>query len=141
VAQVLAQPGTQERVTYTATDDLSALQVRSVFYRITAVLLDGQKKTGQVLKLSLGGEAVTIQIAPQPLRSLASIQVQAKTGGPALFYVLDMQGKVVRTFGHNLQAGNNLFNASQLTGLPGGMYYLNMNLNGMLTSYRFQVVN
>ena len=129
-----------ETDSYTTYDDVSGIAAGEVYYRLTAVAADGRKKTGNIVRVDLRGLAGSgIQIAPLPVRGSANITVQSLTGGKASFFVVDIQGKTVRKFNQDIYPGNNQFTNTGLGDLPEGNYYLNMNLNGTMSSYRFQV--
>lgn len=140
---VLNIPGHEvvnENDNYTTYDDLSTIAVNEIYYRLTAVSISGQRKMGPVVRVDLSNYTGSgIQIAPLPVRGTANIYVQSKLSGRAAFFIVDMQGKTVKKFTQEIRVGNNLFAGTNLADLAEGIYYLNMNLNGNVASYRFKV--
>jgi uncharacterized repeat protein (TIGR01451 family) len=130
-----------DKMSYQAVDDISNLAAANYYYRIRAVFKDGKKKTSSVLVLNTKTDnLLKVQVTPVPVQNEATISVQSKSSGTANFVLIDMHGRSIEAFDQTVQAGTNVFNMDRISSLPNGVYYLNVSLNGIMSSFRFNII-
>jgi hypothetical protein len=127
---------------YEAFDDVSAVHSPFVYYRLVAISPDGKRKSSSIIKVNLRNTGdVVLKIAPVPANRMANISVQSKYSGLANLSFKDIYGRPVRMLTKNIQQGNNTFTIDGLETFSNGVYFVHMELNGVVSSFRFIIAH
>ena len=95
-------------------------------------LAEGQPTSIQSL------DQFNLALYPNPVVSNATLEITLNENSTANMNILDILGKVVRTSTHKLNAGNNLINFN-VNDLVNGVYFVELNVNGLTTTKKITV--
>ncbi len=131
IGRVTANDNGNVKNRYTFTDNtLTDLPASVVYYRLRMVDQDGAVSYSNVIAISLSSITRDILVSPNPAANETKLIIHSRTAGNAQWKMHDNTGRVVMQGTENLVRGNNVINIS-LTSLPSGVYYLQVNGQGM----------
>ncbi|RZS71219.1 T9SS type A sorting domain-containing protein [Pseudobacter ginsenosidimutans] len=122
IAEVPGSNNLNAPVTFNYNDDISSLNVKAVYYRVTAVSPENGLKSTQILTIKRQGLTYELSINPNPARNNASISMSVKRDASIDVNVIDAAGKVVLRQKQQVYAGTNSFPIEGIHRLPDGMY-------------------
>jgi Secretion system C-terminal sorting domain len=118
---------------YRAVDNQIGINGKVTYYRIKTIDKNGNYSYSGVIKINLD-ELKGVTIRPNPFTSVVNLQfnVQIQTNGTVKLY--NMEGKQVYGRYFKLAQGLNSIEANNLEKLPAGMYILELNIDGAVTT-------
>ncbi|MGZ8549919.1 MAG: PQQ-dependent sugar dehydrogenase, partial [Chitinophagaceae bacterium] len=117
--------------------DVSSLSSTVIYYRLKMVDSDGQFKYSQVVTIYLADITGRIVISPNPAKQETKVMITASLSGRANWKLVDNNGRVVMRDVININIGSNNFTIN-LSGLSGGMYYLDITGAGIDQNVKLQ---
>lgn len=141
VGRVLATGNNTATTNYTFTDEVSGLHNVVAYYRLRQVEKSGLSKMSNVLAFKLGGNAaITMSLYPNPANSYCIVRVNAVNDGMATVRIVDAAGKSIITKAVKLSAGTNAITVDEIKNLAGGIYNVQVMLDGQMLNQKLVVV-
>lgn len=141
IGNVAGRPVINETDTYHGTDDIQGVSTEIIYYRLKAVMQNGQTSTSNIIAVRRDNRKTTVvQIYPNPVRDQLQVSITAATAFIADIYILDGNGKPVEKYTENILAGSNTFVYSETRNLPNGVYYLRLKLGEQLVTQKFSIL-
>jgi PQQ-dependent dehydrogenase (s-GDH family) len=126
------------KINYAYSDStVSRLAASAVYYRLKIIDADGKFNYSDVITLNLNKSKSSINVHPNPVVNVATIEVNAAVGEKVNWEVTDITGKTVLKQYIVLLKGENTFNIN-LGEFPAGMYYLKITGNNINQSVKLQ---
>jgi hypothetical protein len=121
------------------TDPLRQFTGHTAFYRLLIKYANGQEKYSASLRVSLqqAGIRKAVSLAPNPVRDVMQIQVQAADRQTARFLIIDATGTPVMSFSKELDKGSGTLLISGLEHRAPGVYTLKAFMNNEVITQRF----
>jgi hypothetical protein len=126
-------------VNYTLVDkDAFKLMASStLYYRLVQTDFNGKKEVSNTVLVTFGKVLQTSSaVYPNPFSSEIVISVEAINDGVAKLVVSDIAGKVVYEMTQPVTIGSSSLSTHGLDKLPKGMYFMNLNVNGEMSSQK-----
>jgi len=137
LGRIAAAGNSQQTRTYGYTDIFSGPAHPAYSYRLRMVDLDGKHSYSPVVTLQPTVPSLTVTVSPNPFVQPVSVTVGSPTAGAAVVAVLNMSGARVIERSVVLQRGDNALDVSMITGLPQGIYFLQVNTNTQQQTVKF----
>ncbi len=136
-----ASLGSIGRSSYQFDDVLSAVMGSAFNYRLKIVDQDGKFKYSNIILVRRDQNILAgIKMSPNPVvGGIATARFSASADAVVSFRVVDMSGKTVLTQQAKVFEGENSVSINNLDRLQPGMYLLNMENNGTISSIKFSV--
>lgn len=121
LTETAAKNGAQN--VYAYNDNLNAYAEGAVYYRLKMMNTDGSFSYSMVVRINLQkASGLLVTVAPNPVRTKASLQIESSKGGKAAIRVLDYAGKAVIVQEEVLAEGITGFVLRESDRLPNGIY-------------------
>jgi len=141
VGVIDARPVLNEIESYHGRDDISAVNAGIIYYRLKAVLQNGEISISNIISVRRDSRKETVvQIFPNPIQDQLQVSVNSATSFTAQVYILDGNGKTIKKYTETILPGNNVFTYSETRSLPNGIYYLRLNLGTQLITQKLSVL-
>ena len=138
---VKGKPVLNEIDAYSGKDDISTIKPDVIYYRLKAVMQNGETSVSNIISVRRANRKGTIvQVYPNPVHDQLQLSVNAATSFTVQIYILDENGKPVKKYTESILPGNNIFTYSETRNLPNGAYYLRINLGEQLITQKFSVL-
>lgn len=118
-------------------NDIMNLSVATVYYRLKMVDADAETKYSNVVTINLTDLVGKILLSPNPANDETRVTFKSNSNGKAQWKLMDNSGRVIMRSNFQVNKGNNNF-AINLSGLAGGIYYLNVSGAGMEQNLKLQ---
>ncbi|OUJ73751.1 hypothetical protein BXP70_12290 [Hymenobacter crusticola] len=103
------------------------------YYRLRQVDVDGKESFYGPQAVEFGDAAVAFSAAPNPFTSEVMLTAQTSVAGAATIRLTDINGRTVREQALSIDKGVSTLPVSNLDGLKGGMYFMQLTLpNGQV---------
>ncbi len=112
---------------YSFTDILTAISLQVVYYRIKQIDINGSYTYSKVMIVRTNGINDKLYIFPNPSQNQAAISFTVNRKSNVWLRLMDANGKIVRQFTKEVNAGLNTIVLDNLNILPSGIYHLQMN--------------
>jgi Secretion system C-terminal sorting domain len=111
---------------YSFSDNLSAVSQRVIYYRIKQIDNNGSYAYSKIMVVRITTGNGTINIFPNPAQEQTTISFTTTGKSNVLIRLVDMNGKIVKQFSKEVNAGLNTTLLDNLGALPAGMYHLQL---------------
>ncbi len=118
----------RNNASYLYPDNISLVQVATVFYRIKQVNKDGKVFYTRIIPVKLISKNV-IKATPNPFQNSISVTFQSSSKKSIQVSIIDILGKTMFTKAYIAEKGNNVFNVDNLSQLAAGTYLLKITSN------------
>lgn len=140
VIVITARPVTNEKESYSATDDVSAIQSSALSYRVKTIMRNGAESYSPVVFLHSTQKPGDLRIITNPVTGNLQLQVSAKQAQQATILLLDATGKVLKQRRENMAPGINTIVYAEPASYPTGIYYIKLEMGGAIMTSRFNVM-
>ncbi len=140
VANVQAANAGLALVSYSSTDDISALAVTTVYYRIKIVEKDGSFKNSNIISFKLNNKKAGIVVNPNPATTYFTLKITTAKDAVAQVKVIDMMGKTLITQNNKVMTGVNTYTFNNLSNFSAGTYSVQVMIDNQLYSEKLIVV-
>jgi len=128
------------KTSYTMNHDISAIQTDVIYYRILLTGNDGRKAYSRIVAIKTDATAKpNLFIYPNPSFSDTWASVMVSQNSIAEYRITDVNGRIISKKKINLNKGNNTFNLSEMEYAGPGVYFLNLDVNGLLYTNKFVI--
>ncbi|MBI5372471.1 MAG: T9SS type A sorting domain-containing protein [Sphingobacteriales bacterium] len=135
---VAGKPVLNEIESYSGTDNVNGISAPVIYYRLRSVMKSGREILSNVIAVRQTNAGVAeIRILPNPVRNQLQLSVMAMQNGDATVLILDASGRIVYRFKENLRRGSNSMTYPQAGQLQEGMYFLRVEMDGVLLTTKF----
>jgi Secretion system C-terminal sorting domain len=113
-----------------------------MYYRVKVILENNQAKFSSVLRLKgySSGSSLALDVNPNPVKEMASINLKMPYDGECILRVMDINGRVVKAQTFRLKKGVNAFTMDGFKGLMPGIYLVEAIYNSERQTKRISVV-
>jgi len=95
------------------------------YYRIKSVDKDGEISYTKVVAVNTSAKGVSLLLVyPNPFGHKVQVKIESETNASARIRILNMGGAVIRQQDEIVRTGANIFVVKDVSGLPPGIYYL-----------------
>jgi trimeric autotransporter adhesin len=108
---------------YSYTDDVSAVTVSFIYYRIKVINKNGVVTYSQTVKITLGSN-VKISVMPNPFSSFINVELTAVKKNKAVITIFNTAGQKIYSNTFPIQKGTSAFNLNGFGALPKGVYVI-----------------
>ena len=119
---------------YSYTNDSAAAGTN--YYQLRMTDSDGTVSYSSVLNISCDQLSDLVKIGPSPFGQFINISIESQSEGPISFTIYDGLGKRVFQKTTSVYNGSNLIRLDGVGALSAGIYYLQINKNNKLDSYK-----
>jgi Secretion system C-terminal sorting domain len=117
--------GSSSVKTYSAVHDISGIKNPAIFYRLKITAAGGKVNYSNVIRIDISAiNKSGISIFPNPVKNQTQLSVSSSTGQQAIINLLDLSGKIYRSFTASLQKGTNVINLKDISGYSKGVYII-----------------
>ncbi len=118
-------------------DAFKLMASSTLYYRLVQTDFNGKKEVSNTVLVTFGKVLQTSSaVYPNPFNSEIVISVEAINDGVAKLVVSDIAGKVVYEMTQPITIGSSSISTHGLDKLPKGMYFMNLNVNGEMSSQK-----
>ncbi|HMO60456.1 MAG TPA: T9SS type A sorting domain-containing protein [Ferruginibacter sp.] len=135
VAVVEGAGNTTNESRYNITEDITALNASTIYYRLKQVDYDGQFSYSKVIALRLKKSAGSLTVSPNPFNGYVNINIDWDKNERTAVKVFNMNGTELVYKTVQLAKGTNNIQLDELYKLPAGNYILQFN-NGSERVYK-----
>lgn len=102
------------------------------YYRLKIVDKDGSFELSKIIKITGNNLAAKVKIYPNPMKDIATVEIQSNTPSQISLQVFDLQGRLMKQENHRMMVGENRLqvNVSMLTS---GVYLLKLSGDRKIT--------
>lgn len=120
--------------------DINAMKagVKKWYYRVKYVDKDARSAISRIMTISLNRLIASIQLRPNPVLTDLKLVIEAVRSARATVRVLDARGQSLQQRTVNLSRGQNVI-ANDVTALANGAYFVQVVIDGAVTTERFVV--
>ncbi len=118
---------------YRAADNQIGINGKVAYYRIKTIDKNGNYSYSGVIKINLD-ELKGVVIRPNPFTTVVNLQFNVQVKSNATIKIYNMEGKQVYGRYFNLAQGLNSIEANNLEKLPAGIYIIELNINGAVST-------
>jgi Secretion system C-terminal sorting domain len=123
---------------YSYADDISSLiNVKTIYYRVKLVDLDGRITYSNITSVNLKNE-IGLQVWPNPFISKVLISINTQESEKINMSLFDMQGKLIRQYKTKAVKGINNLELNSLENLPIGIYNLRVESETGIKSFKLK---
>lgn len=102
-----------------------------LYYRLKQFDFDGKTELTRSVKVLKNADKLNaVSVFPNPYTENYSVTFNAQEDGSALIEMVDIQGKVVRTYNKPVTSGGNTLTIDNTETLEGGIYFARLTVNG-----------
>ncbi|HEU4469636.1 MAG TPA: T9SS type A sorting domain-containing protein [Flavisolibacter sp.] len=129
-----------EVLEYTASDDISAIHVPKIYYRIKALSTSGKTRYSSTVFVSAEKQVFTIRLAPNPVKDKMQLMINTEKPLAASLRIIDMQGRTVYSRAEKLAHGSNSIAVDVSAKLSAGLYVLQLDMgDGNIHQEKFTI--
>lgn len=131
-------PSEGNSLSYQFPDNLSRVEENVIYYRLAMVEKNGEMKYSKIatIRKNISVATGSLQLAPNPAIATSSVKMIADAEGIALVKLLDMSGKMVKSFNTNVAEGVNAIQLNNLDKHQRGFYIVQVQMNNQTWSSR-----
>jgi hypothetical protein len=118
---------------YRAADNQIGINGKVAYYRIKTIDKNGNYSYSGVIKINLD-ELKGVVIRPNPFTTVVNLQFNVQVKSNATVKIYNMEGKQVYGRYFDLAQGLNSIEANNLEKLPAGIYIIELNINGAVST-------
>jgi hypothetical protein len=107
-----------------------------LYYRLKQVDIDGRFEYSRILALDAGKRKTFIRISPNPFHEVLHVWIDANNAQQSPYTISDPTGRPVQSGEMTLQVGMNAVSLDSFSGMPNGMYFLDLYLDGEYLHHR-----
>ncbi|MES2779007.1 MAG: LamG-like jellyroll fold domain-containing protein [Bacteroidota bacterium] len=139
VAYAEGKGNSNESNNYNLTDESAFAKANSkiLYYRLVQTDFSGKETISQTIAVHADAEdEATTALYPNPFTNELTFTIDSKIQTAVKVVVMDIAGRTLVELTQNLNAGMNTVETKQLSQLPRGIYMVQLNINGQLTTHK-----
>ncbi|MEZ5033475.1 MAG: T9SS type A sorting domain-containing protein [Chitinophagaceae bacterium] len=132
------RPVLNEIENYYAFDNITGNTATVIYYRLTTVLKSGKTLLSSVIAVKRStSDIVSMKVMPNPVKDQLQLLVNVPNSGTADIAIFDETGRMVHHSKEKLQKGSNTIVYAMAKRIQAGMYYVRLQMEGILLTERF----
>lgn len=141
IIRVAGKSAWSEIDSYHTTDDIRDLSSDIIYYRLRSVLQSGESSISNIIAIRVDErKIISITVSPNPVKDLLQVSLNASSLSTARLFIVDGSGRTIKKYTENVFPGINKFNYVEPAHLPGGIYYLKVDLGDRIITRKFSIV-
>jgi hypothetical protein len=139
IQSVQGKPG--ETNSYQTTDDIGNTNSSILYYRLSFIMENGIMKFSSTISLQIENKkAIDVRINPNPVRNQLQVFVSAQSLSNAKLFIVDGNGKMIKTYTEKLLPGVNKFIYNEVSNFPQGLYFLQVEIGEVIVTQKFSLI-
>ena len=139
IQSVQGKPG--ETNSYQTTDDVGNTNSSILYYRLSFIMENGIMKFSNTISLQIENKkAIDVRINPNPVRNQLQVFVNAQSLSNAKLFIVDANGKMIKTYTEKLLPGVNKFIYNEVNNFPQGLYFLQVEIGEVIVTQKFSLI-
>ncbi len=127
VATLTAGGNSSVKLSYTATDDVTAVTSSIVYYRLKQIDIDGKASISKVVSVRLKKAISNFTVSPNPFQNNVNINIEWNKNETTIVKVYNIDGKEIVSKSVNMTKGLNYFSIEELERVQPGNYVIQFN--------------